>query len=212
MDAVETRKRTQRQSQSQLNIISPLEKASGFFNRLHDCSDDCKSEFKIWMQYSKNDVKTIEIGPKGQSENCDWFKMRKGLLTSSKFKDIVHSTNRERTAEVLLQDQNFDEDNLPAPIAYGKKNESKARNVYIKCHRYRHRACNVDVPGLMVSSDNQHLAASPDGVVTCKYCGKYLVEIKCLWSFRNFRPKTALTMSKLCTKDSEGNTCIDKKT
>ena len=102
--------------------------------------------------------------------------MRKGLLTSLNFKDIVHSTDRERTAEVLLQDRKLDEKNLPPPIAYGRKNESKARNVNIGSPRYSHGACSADVPGFIISNDRQHLAASPDGIVSCKYCGTYLVK------------------------------------
>lgn len=75
---------------------------------------------------------------------------------------------------------------------------SSSKIKLIKSHRFRHRKCKVEVPGLIISSKDPILATSPDGIVDCFICGKFLVEVKCFYTYRNFLTKLALTLSKVC--------------
>jgi GR25 family glycosyltransferase involved in LPS biosynthesis len=100
----------------------------------------------------------------------------------------------------LLTPSTLDEDKLPAAMQFGRNYENKARVMFIISHIYHHRKCSYFVPGLMVSKSNAFLGASPDGVVKCSICGEFLVEIKCFFSQKNFHPKNALFVSKVCEK------------
>jgi hypothetical protein len=55
------------------------------------------------------------------------------------------------TTNNLLKESAINEEHLPSSIEYGRKNETKARDLFIKSHRFRHRKCKVDVPGLIIS-------------------------------------------------------------
>ena len=163
------------------------------------------------MHYSSDDIVKIETGTQGQRNNENWQKARHGLLTSSNFKTICHSTNMIATAKSVLTGQKFDDKNIPEPILYGIKFENKARDMFIKSHRFRHRKCKVQAPGLLISSEDPILATSPDGIVDCSICGKFLIEVKCFYTYRNFHTPSALTLSKVCEKDSDGNLKIIKQ-
>ena len=78
--------------------------------------------------------------------------------------------------------------------------------MFIKGHRSRHRQCSVYVPGLVMYQDSSSpgIACSPDGIVTCSICGKFLIEIKCSFKYKCFHPKNALKLSGVCAeKDGE---------
>ena len=52
----------------------------------------------------------------------------------------------------------------------------------------------------MYDTEYPFLAASPDGVLSCKECPQALVEIKCLNSKRNFNPSLALVLADVCKR------------
>ena len=89
-------------------------------------------------------------------------------------------------------------------IMFGQRFENKARDMFIKTHRFKHRHCRVEVPGLLISKEDPVLACSPDGIVDCKLCGQFLIEIKCLFKHKGFHPKNALKLS-ICVEDENNN-------
>jgi len=119
--------------------------------------------------------------------------MRQYMLTASVAKKVCCTTNCASTAALLVKGTSLVEEHLPAPIVFGRKYESRALDALLKAHRYSHRRCDVEVPGLMKSStrNSPFLACSPDGFVSCETCGEFLVEVKCLWKFRNMHPTPA---------------------
>ena len=136
--------------------------------------------------------------------------MRKGILTSSTFKDACASRDLQNTAERLLGGSTLDE-NMPMHIEFGKRFENKARNMFLAGHRYRHRkGLKHNVPGLIISNKHAFLGTSPDGIFDCKTCGKALIEIKCLSSKRNFYPKSALLLLGICEKSENGELIVKK--
>ena len=212
LDAVEVTKADQ-PIVVQMNIPTPENNISSFISS-HQCSDPyqctevCYRAFIQRISYSVTDKTQLEVCTRGQHRNNNWHKSRKYLLTSSKFHIIIHSTDQTRTSHSLIEGSSINEQNLPCPIKYGRKYEDKARQMFFKSHKHAHK-CTLRVPGLMIHDEIPYLAASPDGIINCSTCGQLLIEVKCLWSKRNFHPRVALTMSGIC--DSENGSLVVKK-
>ncbi len=65
---------------------------------------------------------------------------------------------------------------------YGHKHEPIAMKLYEKSMKTKHKCFHVKNCGLIINSDTPIVRASPDGVTSCKCCGKGLLEIKCPYS------------------------------
>lgn len=146
------------------------------------------------VMFSQDDRIKIERNTRGQSDNPQWLNNRKGMLTASKFYRVSHmkpSTNPDRfVTSLLLGDSSYGE-NIPAPLKWGQQNEVIARKLFMKEHKKNHQHVEFEDQGLVISDNHVFLGASPDGLVSCKQCGKFLLEIKCPFTKRNFYPKTA---------------------
>ena len=96
---------------------------------------------------------------------------------------------------------------VPEDIQFGLRFEDKARQLFVSSHRYRHKNCFCEEPGLILNGKYPFLGASPDGILHCDkcQCAKTLIEIKCLSSKRNYHPESALILSGICKRDSDGN-------
>lgn len=191
-----------------LTVTPPMEKLKSFVQS-HKCIVDtcsCATIFLFYhLPYTPEETTDIEQITKGQSQNKNWHLLRKGLLTASNFHQICISTNGEKTAESLIK-PGLNESCLPLAVSFGRKYESKARAMFMKGHRFKHRHCSVDVPGLVLYQDSSFpgIACSPDGIVNCSLCGKFLVEIKCSFKYKCYYPKNALKLSGICIeKDGE---------
>lgn len=191
-----------------LEVKTPMEKLTSFVNS-HTCTVDSCQCAEIYIHYhlpySDSDHQHIELCTRGQANNNNWFKMRKGLVTASNFKLVCSSTDWTKTSQSLLKTP-FANTCIPQSIEFGKKYENKARIMYLKSHRFRHRQCKLHVPGLVLSKDDHcpFLGCSPDGIVECKICGRFLIEVKCSFKYRGFHPRTALNMASLCEEDENG--------
>ena len=180
-----------------LSCTTPIERVCDFLKD-HVCVDDecdCAQSYLEQYKYTDADVASIERETRGQRHNKNWVSMRKGLVTASNTKKVLHSTNLDNTANALLKDSSLCEKALPAAIKFGQDNEEKALKLFHKAHRYRHRKCTFRQPGLVISPQTPFLGASPDAIFECedKDCGTFLVEVKCSFKFRNHQPKIALS-------------------
>ena len=187
---------------------TPTEKICFFLTNHHcdKCVSQCFAEFTEHLKYSVEEMDHIEKATRGQNNNKNWHLIRKGLITSSTFKTVLHSTDYSKTASSLLQGSTLNEHNLRRPISFGRKFEEKARQMCLKAHLFQHKKCSISVPGIIISPDTPLLAASPDGILSCIKCGQSLVEVKCLWSMRNFHAMMALLLSGICEKDPTDET------
>ena len=202
------------QASEHMDIPTPLDKLKTFVQE-HRCIIDsciCANIFICYhLNYNPDQCSEIEVKTRGQCKNNNWHKMRKGLLTASLFHQICCSTDIHRTAESLLK-PGLNEDCLPPAMMFGRTYEAKARNMFLKGHRFRHRQCSLEVPGLVMYQNTlfSMLACSPDGVVNCKICGQFLVEVKCSFKYKCFHPNTALKLSKICQLDSNNNLILNR--
>jgi hypothetical protein len=58
-------------------------------------------------------LRIIEEGTREQHTNPNWKSARNGLLASSNFKTICHSTNMNNTANNLLKESTIHEEHIP---------------------------------------------------------------------------------------------------
>ena len=88
-------------------------------------------------------------------------------------------------------------------MRFGIKNESKARKLFFSTTRLEHAShgrFTSFVPGLIVDDKYPCLGTSPDGVFECEQCGKFLIEIKCLYKERNGYAKNGGVASDILIK------------
>ena len=148
--------------------------------------------------YSESEQHHVELCTWGQSNNNNWFKMRKGLITASNFKLVCSSTDMTKTGHNVLMDP-FPNTCIPHSIEFGRTYENKARHMCMRSHWFRHRQCKLSVPGLVLCKDDpcSFLACSLDGIIDCRMCGRFLLEVKCSFKFKGFHSRTALKMSSI---------------
>src|SRR6218665_1590516 len=135
------------------------------------------------LSISENDIELIEMNTRGQSKNKNWFLYRTGRITASKFKDVC-STNASKPSVSLLKGicHPIVCALKSAPTEWGIAHEQAALRKYEQS--YDHIDMSVEQCGLIINSDCPFMGASPDALVSCKCCGKGVVEIKCPYNFR----------------------------
>ena len=196
-----------------LKVLTPMDKITQYFEESEMECESCETCFDTIInnviRYNDNEITEIERLTRGQHENQNWHAMRRGLLTASNVKMIYSSINMDKTSERLLDGNHFDDQNAPLPIQFGRKNEQKAVNMFMKTHKFEHRKCSNRNTGLYISRSAPYIGASPDSLVNCNKCGEFLIEVKCLYKYRNFHPASALVHSGICEKTDQ-NTLIIK--
>ncbi len=189
-----------------LTVQTPMDKIYSYFKHhdCTDCNDICFDEFLDTLAYSDEEREHIEEATRGQYLNQNWTDIKKGILSSSRFKEICHTKDDVVKSCRLLDTQPTTLKSKP--VQYGVKNEEKARRLFLKQHRYKgHERAKVSVPGFIISEDKPFLGCSPDGIITCRKCDKFLIEIKCLWKHRNLCPKEAAVKTGICTVSECGD-------
>ena len=86
---------------------------------------------------------------------------------------------------------------------WGCEHEKKALEEYQIQAAAQHQEVDISESGLVVHPSFPHLGASPDGLVSCKCCGKGVFEIKCPYSCRDSTLGPALQSPKFCLGDNE---------
>lgn len=132
-------------------------------------------------------IRKVELITRGQAESLEWKQQRRGRLTASNIGAALKS--RPDSKYIVKQVAN------PTPFQnihteYGIENEPVARELYIKTELSLHKRGKFSASGLWICAKYPWLAASPDGLITCKCCGEGLAEIKCP-SSEKYRHKTA---------------------
>ena len=143
---------------------------------------------------SKDQREEISLITVGQSSNSNWFKHRIGCITGS----VAHrvQTRRERTdptslINAIMGKCSLDDDKLPVQIKYGRNHEDDAIEHYVSIERLNSPKFSVRKTGLVLLNDCSFLGASPDGITS----DARVVEVKCLWKFREKTPKEAAISS-----------------
>ena len=138
------------------------------------------------IKCSKLDLDYLEEMSRGQSTSLIWHEMRAGRITSSVVHDVLH-TNQESPSSSLIAkicSRNISTLSVP-PVMWGREHEADARSAYATIAAPAHDNFTLTECRLIVNEQCQYLAASPDGLILCRCCGKGVLEIKCPFAFRD---------------------------
>ena len=139
------------------------------------------------------------LKPGGQGST--WKVRRRGLVTSTKLKEVYtkqqisekgKKNSDETLAEKLLENDSMGKfSKLPVQIEYGRTNEYEARKKYNKLMSNTHAHFTMVSSGLAICMDDPMIAASLNGLCSCKCCGTATVEYKCPYTNRYQHPREA---------------------
>jgi hypothetical protein len=141
----------------------------------------------VFDTYTIQEVENITCG---QSENELWHKYRYGRITASLFSKVCHFRGSESfdnyiTREIL----NSRSVALSTDaIMYGRRNEIVAKQLFFDMYSHDHINAKMKSCGLSICEQYPFLGASPDAHLSCKCCGKGLIEVKCSYSHRHETP------------------------
>lgn len=153
--------------------------------------------------YSEHEIKQVEELTKGQTNNPEWHKFRKGLITASNFKRVYTRTKTLQSSAAdpsplldhLMGRRTLDEDHLPAAIAWGRDHEADATKLYVQLNKHMHKNLTLKSTGLILDKACPFLGCSPDGIATCQ-CDTHapttwLIEVKCPHALKDMHPYEA---------------------
>ena len=72
-----------------------------------------------------------------------------------------------------------------AALTWGRDNEDKAFKTFYTQTLAEHEEFKAQKSGIFLEKTRSYIAASPDGLASCKCQGKSLIEIKCPFSIRD---------------------------
>lgn len=146
----------------------------------------------------------IEDQTKEQSGSALWFDVRRTRLTSSRFSEVL---KRKSLPNDKFLNRLFSTNQISAPsLDYGRHNEKRAKEKYLKSFQSRHiHAC-----GFVVNNEFSFLGASPDGKV-CDNGQTGIIEIKCPYTARAMTISEAvMSINDFCLTNDENNKHILK--
>ena len=133
----------------------------------------------------------------GQSTNLMWQYQRKGRLTASNFFSALHCRS-DSTDNYIVRNILGKYQFTSKSVEHGKQHEPVARGKYVEIMSRQHISFHCSETGLHVYKEYPYLAASPDGIIECKCCGKGLLEIKCPFSLRHELAQVAMAKNSSC--------------
>jgi len=155
---------------------------------MQDCvasSEPCDFLKYLKQVYTEEVVAEIEEVTRGQAETEAWSRYRSGHLTSTAMYNVEHVRSPSPSCYIV--------DNILGlgfsgnqHTEYGHQMEVVARNLFVNRFETQHKRFKCCKSGLKIRPDMPHLAASPDGIVSCSCCvGDALLEIKSPSTLRN---------------------------
>ena len=159
------------------------------------------------LNLSHEERMQLEVDTRSQSECERWYEARRVRITGSKCGRII--VQRQKTIPLLRfclypKPMMF----LPKPIAWGRKNESKARCKYTEyMNSIGHIGLVASDSGFVVHEEKQWLGASPDAwVIDPSVSDKRgIAEFKCPYREANMSLEEACQRSDFCCSMVDGN-------
>ena len=162
---------------------------------LEQASADALNEIKV----TDEEADFLQISTVMQSNCPTWHEYRKGRVTASNFYDVfrhMDSNSQVYPRSIICRIMQYypNPDNVAA-LKWGRENEYKARTEYTATMSSKHQDFNVCHCGLFIDPKYPCLGASPDGSVSCSCCGKSILEIKCMFKYREHPPSSDVPLS-----------------
>lgn len=122
--------------------------------------------------------KQLQLATISQRESKKWHDERKLRITSSNFGRICKAQNSSSFKKIIESIQNPKKLKTPA-VTHGIEFEKKAKEAYLE-----KMTVECESTGLVIHSNMQFLAASPDGLIG----DDGIIEIKCPFNAKNEDP------------------------
>ena len=178
-------------------LLSPIKEHPISNVQLRERCDKVKRR----LQFSKEEIDEAEKITQNQSQNPQWYKLRKHRITASQchrvavLKECTSPTKAIK--EVLLMNPSYQS----KCMTEGLSNEEKILAEYIKFMGTKgHKGISVKKCGFFISNMHGFLGASPDGLVNdpsvSESCG--LVEIKYIKQNESESLEDALVRKRIC--------------
>ncbi|XP_049515430.1 uncharacterized protein LOC119434400 [Dermacentor silvarum] len=127
--------------------------------------------------------KDVEAATRGQSASPTWFAFRAGRVTASTAHAACRTTLTQPSVSLVKKICYPEESKFSsAATNWGLRKEDTARNQYVAEASSQHKEFVCNKSGLHISSHEPHMAASPDGLISCACCQDGVLEIKCPYS------------------------------
>lgn len=142
---------------------------------------------KLLKQINDKNSKLIEVRTRNQSKNNDWFLFRRHTITASIAHTIFHASKKNNTSfkkfSLISKNQHFPS-HIPA-IVWGNDKEPIARETYQEYMQCLDNLHSTQTFGLKMDTHNPWFGCSVDGICTRGDQSRYIIEIKCPYSFRS---------------------------
>eukprot|EP00794_Sanderia_malayensis_P001307 gene1307-1447_t len=166
-----------------------------------DSEDDTDSEIEIDLDDMEKQskplkpilIENVEKFLKEGGKEQDNFE-RQLAFDGDQIKKVELETRGqgEKLATRLLKGDSLEKyKSLPSQILYGRENEHEARNEYMNFMSRTHQNFEGRLSGLVICKENRFIAASPDGIRSCKCCGEATIEYKCSFKNKDRHPRDA---------------------
>ena len=176
--------------------------------------DDVTKYFSDQLSFNDDQIRELEKITRSQSASNIWWNQRIGRITASKFGEVhtkVSNINKKRAKGKKIMVNSLvvsivQPEKLPnvASLNWGKNNESKAAEAFMKHEGQKHTSPKLLACGLHIYKPQPYIGATPDNIFTCSCCEGTCVEYKCPYSIRKEEISVSWKKTKyLELKDNE---------
>ena len=156
-------------------------------------SSKTKEEFINQLQeITLREINRIELRTRRQSKNHLWTYYRHSIVTGTLTKRInraaIKNENSERLNYAIAKTQ--PRAMWYPAVVWGRTNEYKGINAFIKEMRSTHINLTAHEVGLKLDSTHPFIGGSVDAKLTCDCCPPAILEIKCPFSIKDSDVKT----------------------
>ena len=160
---------------------------------------------------TQEEVDYVEKATIGQSGNKTWFDHRAARVTASNIKAACNtnpcmpstslikricyphayrfSTTATKYNTCTIHSYLYINDYTFFADRWGCSRETDAVEAYKAIVCTRHESFQITENGFFIDIDNPFIGASPDRIVSCKCCGKGVLEVKCPYCYRDNLPE-----------------------
>ncbi|WAR00104.1 LOW QUALITY PROTEIN: hypothetical protein MAR_024476, partial [Mya arenaria] len=128
----------------------------------------------------------VEAITHDQSTNILWYRFRSGRMTASRIRQQISVIS----------------------IKWGCTHEKKAIEAFTAQISKQHQNVRIRPSGFIILSEQPHIGASPDAMMSCDCCGKSTVEVKCPFCAKDCLIKDVVDKNFCLQKDQDGKLCL----
>ena len=169
--------------------------------------DEKAAQFLTSYGCTEEQIDNLFQRTKSQNISELWYEHRKGRITGTKAYDIVVRRDTTPPDILVMKIMDYKSYNLSKKeaVKWGLNNESMVRHAYFENNRKHHQDLKCEVSGFQISKSNVFFGATANGIVSCKCCGTWTLEIKCPCKHRQVTPMEAVLADNAFCLDENMN-------